>query len=318
MIKEVVTEKLPIHSQKESEKNLGNREMYIGASDIVGCPRKAILSKFAPVDHSPETLIKFLRGHIAESVVENALKETKYLWATQYEVTHKELPFIKAHLDFIIYSRDYKKIFVVEVKSVNGLPDSPYGNWQNQLYFQMGLLKDKFPEAIVKGSIFAVDVNTGKYKEYNSFEYNEVIYKMLIEKAKEIWNSLNKLKETGAEEGLATEVSPLCAYCQFKQSCPNFTGDELSLPDEIKDEIVKFAELQEQEKEIKEQKEKIRDFVMNYLGGDNKYKFAFDGLKLEVYQMVSKRIDTNILKTDFQEIYNACLKENASIMFKVS
>ncbi|MGC8483782.1 MAG: PD-(D/E)XK nuclease family protein, partial [Thermodesulfobium sp.] len=258
MIREIVEKNLPLFSQKETEEKLGNREGYLGASDISGCPRKTILGKFAPVDNSTETFIKFLRGHIAEQIISNALKETKYLWKTQYEVSleNQDVP-ITAHLDFVVYNKDWSKILVIEVKSVSGLPTEPYGSWQNQLYLQIGLLKSKFPQAIIKGSIFAVDISSGKYTEFDGFEHNEPIYNLLIEKAEGMWETYQRLKETGDESGIETEAGPLCAYCPFKRSCSEFSGNELVLPDEIKNEIVKFSELQSQEKEIKENKERI-------------------------------------------------------------
>jgi CRISPR/Cas system-associated exonuclease Cas4 (RecB family)/uncharacterized protein YukE len=320
MIKEIVEKNLPIFSQKETEERLGNREGYLGASDISGCPRKSILSKFAPVDHKVETLVKFLRGHIAEQIISNALKETKYLWQTQYEVSleNQDVAII-AHLDFIVYNKDWSKILVIEVKSVSGLPDEPYSSWQNQLYLQIGLLKSKFPQAIIKGGIFAVDINSGKYTEFDGFEYNEPIFNLLVEKAKGMWEAYQRLKETGDESGIETEAGPLCAYCPFKKSCPEFSGNTNSLPDEIRSEIVKFSELQSQEKEIKEKKERIKQLVLAYLGDvQDKYKFAFDGLKVEIYPFVQQRIDTNVLKADFEEIYKQCLKETSSIVFKVS
>ncbi len=41
---------------------LGNRSMYVGASDVAQCPRKAILSKTHPAAEDLNTLIRYQGG----------------------------------------------------------------------------------------------------------------------------------------------------------------------------------------------------------------------------------------------------------------
>ncbi len=41
---------------------LGNRSMYVGASDVAQCPRKAVLSKTHPAAEDLNTLIRYQGG----------------------------------------------------------------------------------------------------------------------------------------------------------------------------------------------------------------------------------------------------------------
>ncbi|MEM3264933.1 MAG: hypothetical protein QXH07_03150 [Thermoplasmata archaeon] len=315
MIKEIIEKGLEVFSKQQTEKELGNRELYIGASDIASCPRKALLEKFTQPTHDTQTLIRFLRGHIAETIVSNALS-LKDNWVSQVEVVHPDLEFVKAHIDFVMHDKAFTKILIIEVKSTEILPDEPYGSWQNQVFFQIGLMKEKYPNADIRGTIFAVNVNSGEYKEYDSFTFNETIYKINIEKAVSLWEKLQKIKENGEEEEIETEVGPLCNYCMFKPTCRNFSSD-IQLPDELKDMIIQYKELSQQEKEINRKKEEIKKFVIDYLAVD-KYTAKFEGVRLDINKQLSKRVDTAYLKENYNDIYNECLRESVSLVFKVS
>ncbi|WP_045214407.1 hypothetical protein, partial [Desulfobulbus alkaliphilus] len=57
----------------ETEATLGDRALYIGASDIAQCPRKVVKTKTNPKPHTLQTLIRFKRGHVAEDIISEAL-----------------------------------------------------------------------------------------------------------------------------------------------------------------------------------------------------------------------------------------------------
>ena len=58
---------IPVHQQQTSA-HLGDRTTYVGASDIAGCPRKAVLGKLLPVAHTIKQLLVFDRGHAAQAI----------------------------------------------------------------------------------------------------------------------------------------------------------------------------------------------------------------------------------------------------------
>ena len=312
MIRDIVDEKLQEISKRESLESLGDRSKYVGASDVVGCPRKVVLTKLQPPEFDNETLIRFMRGHLAETILVKCFKETNYLWATQMEFVHPEYDYIKAHADFVFYTKDFSKIGIVEQKSTNGIPDEPYPSWVEQLQFQMGLAKLLYPKAEIKGSLFVIDLNSGKYEEFNGYEPNEEIFDALLENAKGIY----EVVRTKKINGLPTEAGLLCGYCPFKKDCPAFTGDESEVPEDVANAVEKYVEVSKEEKELGKKKNTLKQEILGYTGSN--FKASFNGHKLSVKEVISVKADTKILKAEYPEIYNAVAKESQFLSFRVS
>ena len=187
--------------------DLGNRLEYVGASDVAGCPRKAVLSKTDEPVHDLGTLIRFAKGHLSESLLLAGLKKHRKSlpeWKHQYEARHKSKDHLRAHLDFLFKSKDI--LAVLEVKSVDGIPADPYESWICQVHFQMGLVCERFPEKIVKGAVLAIDLNKGEAKLFNGYQYDSRIFQGLVRKAEHIWQGLQH-----PETHIETEKGPLCA-----------------------------------------------------------------------------------------------------------
>lgn len=156
---------------------LGDRTQYIGSSDVGSCARKVYLQKKHPVEPSVSTMLKFSRGHVAEMLIEEMFDAAgaSHLYDTQVEVRHPDYP-LKAHVDFLFYADldGTPELHVIEVKTVSGIPDEPYPQWEDQLAFQLGLLRIQYPEGKLGGSILAIDLNAGKVHQFNGYEYNEL------------------------------------------------------------------------------------------------------------------------------------------------
>lgn len=163
---------------------LGNRMQYIGSSDVGSCPRKVCLQKTCPAGLPDlSTMLKFSRGHVAETLLIEIFNAggVKQLYDTQVEVCHPVYP-LKAHIDFLFYA-DFdgkQQLHIVELKSVSGIPDEPYAQWVDQVNFQIGLLKIKYPKQKIGGSILAIDLNAGELKQFDGFEYNESLFSYLV------------------------------------------------------------------------------------------------------------------------------------------
>jgi hypothetical protein len=257
MIKDLINKYLPILVKEEGEK-LGDRTNYIGASDVAQCPRKAVLSKLNPIKHDVETLTRFQRGHLAENLLKKIFDKTNYCYTTQMELTHPDFPYIKAHLDFVFYTKNMRKIGVLELKTVSNIPDNPYESWIQQLYFQMGLLQLQYPESEIKGSILAIDVNSGKIEEFNSFKPFTPIFNILLSKAEKI----KKAIDGNCVEWDDIEESLLCSVCPYKTDCPALIkGEKVEFPDDIKQKVKKLKELAKIEKETKSLKNEIKLYM---------------------------------------------------------
>jgi len=309
MITEIIGEALPLMAKEETLKELGDRSTYIGASDIGGCPREVILSKLFKQEESLETLIKFKRGHLAETFLSDVFSRTKYKWTSQAEIVHPTKNYILAHIDFLFYTSNYKKFGVAEIKTVSSIPFEPYESWVLQVQLQMGLLKLKYPNAEIKGSILALDLNSGKLVEFNGMTPDPDIFDSLIKKADLMWELLEK-KET---ENLPTEESNLCCYCAFKGTCPNFTGAEV--PESVKAATQQYSMLSASIKELEKAKDNVKNQLIDLVDGE--CNLAFDGNKLVIKQSTSERVDSKLLKTNYPDVYAACTKTSECTFFRV-
>lgn len=147
---------------------LGDRGSYIGSSDL-GCARKASLQRKYPKQQDINKTLKLMRGHAAEFMLDKILQASGVDYDTQVEIIHPQLP-LKCHIDFLLYQQD--GLHVVEVKSVSTIPDAVYLNFEDQLHFQMGMLRLQYPAGKIGGSILAIDLNAGQVHQFNGYEYD--------------------------------------------------------------------------------------------------------------------------------------------------
>jgi len=308
MIIDIIKEVLPKMAEEQTKKELGDRKNYIGSSDVGSCPRKSILSKKFPVPFDIETLIRFQRGHIAEEFLGNIFTKTNYKWTSQYAISHLDKEYIKAHIDFLFYTTNKNKFGVCEMKTVSSIPNAPYETWIMQVQLQMGLLKLKYPDADIKGSILALDLNSGKLAEFNGMTPDSDVFKSLVNKADAMW----ELLQQGETENLPTEVSELCVFCPFKGTCPRFTGAEV--PENVKELVEQYKVLSTNIKELEKLKSEVQSQIIDLVGN---VELAFDGNKLVVKQATSNRVDTNMLKTNYPDVYAACTKASEYTFFRV-
>lgn len=287
---------------------LGDRSLYVGASDIGKCERNVVLTKINGVNHQTKQKMVMIRGHLAETIVRLLLKKAGLFFEEQYEVTHPQYGFIKAHIDFLFQAKNAKG--VLEVKTTTGIPDEPYESWVMQLCMQMGLVKLNFPKDKVKGAILVLDLASGEIREFNGFEPNDELFSALVNKAKVIYEKVQN-KQT---ENLETEVSSLCAFCPFKADCPEFSGDEQNVSKEIVYMVNKYRELSDNEKTLKKEKDSIKQTLIDTIGEG---VLKFNGNKVTVKNTVRKALDSKALQKSMPEVYEQFLIEREIVYFRV-
>jgi len=149
-------------SVAQTIQTLGDRSTYIGSSDIGQCPRKVVLGKVSPAQHSLKTLLHFKRGHLTEEIVADV--STDFAPERQKAI-HERIPYcalcefidlegsasqvsrncprcqeplsllpVSAHIDFLLPGNR-----IIEVKSTSLSEVQPA--WETQLAFQMMLLQ---------------------------------------------------------------------------------------------------------------------------------------------------------------------------------
>lgn len=288
---------------------LGDRTQYIGSSDVGSCARKVYLQKIDqdPTEHDFSTLMKFSRGHTAEILIDNIFEAAgvKNLYETQVEVIHPDHP-LKAHIDFLFHT-DFdgkKQLHVVEVKSVNGIPDEPYPSWIDQLNFQLGLLRLKYPKKKLGGSILTIDLNAGQMHQFNGFDYNATLFNYLCNRGLHILECL-----AGNEEP-STTTSFLCGYCSYRADCPALAMAEVELPPEIESMANRFVQLNDVRYEADRKMRDIREELLKFTG--ESFKGRSETVELNVSSVgPSMVVDSKLLKKQYPDVYPEVLKERA-------
>ena len=163
---EIITYGLALYANRNTLTQLGNRDEYVGLSDIgsyITCPRMAVLNKLHPQNstYNLKPLLTMQRGHWFEDGIAEALKTMELPLVRQLEiaVTHNGTP-IKAHLDFVLASNHPRPtVRILEIKSCQKLPDCLYASYETQVYGQVGLLTRYWEEPV-----FSVREETGQYR----------------------------------------------------------------------------------------------------------------------------------------------------------
>jgi len=233
---------------QHTAETLGDRATYLGASDIGACPRKTILTKLTPPEANLVTLLRFRRGQMAEEIVAAAFTAAGFTnYQRQIEVRYPGDVPVMGHLDFVFISEARKSMAVLEVKSPETIPEHPYGSWETQLYLQMGLLADSYPDYTVeKGAILAVNFGKQGMQLFNGYTPQTTIYEGLIDRAKTIWNQYQHYTD-GDLTTLAMEAGPLCGYCSFLMDCPKFEAEEVV---ELTESVEILTGLQHKQREL--------------------------------------------------------------------
>lgn len=284
---------------------LGDRTTYIGASDIAGCARKVYLQKQNPIQPDTRTLLKFSRGHAAEWLLDKIFKAGGGVYDTQVELSHPSEP-MKCHLDFLFYT-DFDgnpEMHAIEVKSVSGIPDAPYPQWEDQLGFQLGMLRMQYPKGKISGSILAMDLNAGQVHQFNGYGYDEPTFNYLYCRGLHLLDVLN------GKEKARTSPTHLCGYCQYRDDCPEMTLPKVLLPPEIEMIAQKYAELNSTKSHAEKEMKSIRKELLDYSGPI--FKGRSDTVDLVVSSVASSMtVDSALLKKQYPDVYPNVLKERA-------
>ncbi|UDQ98278.1 hypothetical protein AAEX28_15020 [Lentisphaerota bacterium WC36G] len=250
------------HGAEHTASTLGDRTKYIGMSDIAKgaeCLRSAVAGKLG-IKGENNCLNKQLilqRGHWFEGGLVEALRGNSQPFFEQLEIAAEVdgVP-IKGHLDMVFVSAD--EIHVVEVKSMEAIPNEIYKSYQMQLYAQIGFLEKyfnepcfsvqnsphnlTFPEIVeqtfnvklssnstIKGSILAVSMTEAKSFDGFVPDANSTLQAELI--AKEIWqNSQEVINGTKTLNDIeyCLKFYQLCDWCEVQNNCPKFTAVKLA------------------------------------------------------------------------------------------
>ena len=285
---------------------LGDRTQYIGSSDVAGCARKVYMQRRYPLQPDVNVLLKFARGHAAEWLLDSIFTAGGAVYDTQVELCHPVEP-MRAHLDFLFY-QDFDGnpgLHAIEVKSVSGIPDAPYPQWEDQLAYQLGLLRLQYPKGEVTGSILAIDLNAGEVEQFTGYLHDEATFNYIF------CRGLHLLDVMSGKSEPQPSPSVLCGYCQYRDDCPSRRCQSVELPPEIDSMVSRYAKLNttksQAEKELKSLRLAITDFT-----GVTSFKGRNDRFDLIVSSVASSMtVDANLLRAQYPDIYPKVLKPRA-------
>lgn len=174
---EIITHGLDLYANRNTLTQLGNREEYIGMSDLgsyMTCPRMAVLNKLHPQNttYALKHLLTLQRGHWFEDGIADVLNTLELPMVRQLEiaVTHNGTP-TKAHLDFVLATTTPKPtVRILEIKSCQKLPDCLYASYETQVYGQIGLLTRYWEEPV-----FSVKDDSGQYR-FQDLTFSEIVH----------------------------------------------------------------------------------------------------------------------------------------------
>jgi hypothetical protein len=217
----------------------------------------------------------------------------------EVEIAHPIYDII-CHIDFLF--RGKQRLHVVEMKSTDGIPDEPYGSWVDQLHVQMGLLRLlEGPEIEINGSILAVDLNKGVYKEFNSYFPHPEVFAPLIERGKHILSAMRGECEPKPCPSL------LCGFCSWRTGCPAHIA--LEIPEEVTDRVVTYEGLDRQKKDLEKRMEPLKNELLAFFGGSFQ-GITEDGIAVTTTSIAaSDYVDSKKVKKDHPLVYQACKKE---------
>ena len=143
---ELIRTGLHRHAEQSSALTLGDRNLYVGLSDIgraLECPRAALANKIYPrPQDSLQKQLTLQRGHWLEHGIGQALTAQNLNMLPQLELglVHQGVP-VKAHLDFtLVWEKPRPAVRILEIKSTGRLPETLYTSYEVQLHGQAGLL----------------------------------------------------------------------------------------------------------------------------------------------------------------------------------
>ena len=174
---EIITQGLSLCTNRSTQTQLGNREEYVGISDLgsyITCPRMAIMNKLHTQNstYNLKHLLTLQRGHWFEDGIADVLNTLELPMVRQLElaVTHNGTP-TKAHLDFVLATTTPKPtVRILEIKSCQKLPDCLYASYETQVYGQIGLLTRYWEEPV-----FSVKDDSGQYR-FQDLTFSEIAH----------------------------------------------------------------------------------------------------------------------------------------------
>lgn len=262
---EILRQGLQHSGEQQSKLSLGDRTTYIGMSDIgryMECPRAALANKLKPQPPILERLLALQRGHWFEEGIARSLAILGLHILPQLEIRYeyRKTP-VRAHLDFtLVWQIPRPAVRILEVKTMEQLPDQPYAAHEVQIRGQVGMLhrlwnkpvftlrnvdgtiahenrtfpqlcKERFglilPDAPQNVSLegWLLCLSMREAQAFGPYCFDSCVLQDILKHAQSFWGemaSLQKGRSGWSSLSYAQGFYPLCPSCRHSMDCPKF------------------------------------------------------------------------------------------------
>ena len=217
-------------------------------------------------------------------------------------VCHKDIPWARANVDRLICDENGVPVGILECKTT-----SEYNNeeWENgdilmsyiyQLNWYLWILD-------LKWGAFACLVGGNKFYSYEVIRNDELINETLIPSATTFWNeNVLKLIEPELQGGQADTDFANTKYSEVVKNSEVFMDDETA--NDLANVVFECkAKIKELEKTMEEAQNRLKDRMQ-----ENEIGYTRD-FTIKWSPRTQTRVDNNLLKQNFPEVYEQCKKQ---------
>lgn len=298
------------------EEWLEARRKGIGGSDAAAVcglnpyksPLEVYLEKIGEID-SPEDNDAMYWGRKLEDIVAREFSERTGLKVRRVNsiLTHKEFPFILGNLDrIIIANNEGPGVLECKTSSAYSLKNwgeevPPMYQLQVQHYLAVTGYKYGYVAVLIGGRVF----------RYFRVDRDEDLIANLIKIESDFWHNhvlAGVMPEPDGNENTSKLLSKLY---------PESNGKAIVLKNpETKSLLERYFDLEQQEKEIKTQKDEVVNKLKSFMQ-DNELALC-DGYKISWKNIISNRFDTKAFQKDYPELYKKYFKKSCYRRFQVN
>ncbi len=328
----------------DQQKWLAERKRGVGASDVhqvlnlepYGCARRLFYEKVSfPPDYEPEDKLIFRRGKQMEPIILDMLREehTDLDIKASADSRQGDVGYHRASPDGFAYERSTGSGMVIESKTAGerawrkmvaeGLPDS----YIVQLQWSMHVC------GVQRGLFAVLWADAWRFRSW-IVERNQPNIDKLVEAVDVFWARVKRAKEHDTAEQAPERLEPSdsrCQRCIYRTSCQGralieasegkgetrsdivfLTGKEARA---VESAVERFLSLRELANEATEMLESAKAEIKQAMG--DRTAVEVNGARVYNRPVVSKRVDTTMLKQKYADVYKAVAKDSVSQPLKV-
>lgn len=292
---------------------LKERQCGIGGSDvgaILGVnkyktPFEVYLEKTEPIEEVKDQFESAYWGDQLEEIVAKEFEKRtgKKVRRDRKHYKHKDYPFMLANIDRRVVGENA----ILECKTANQYLTN---EWQEDEVPASYLLQVQHYLFVTGAEVGYIAVLIGGQKFiWKEIQRDEELIQMIIEAEKNFWRLVQDKTPPAIDESSAAEKYLKEKYKEAE------TDKSVELGFEYKEKIKTYLEMKEQLKSFEAQVKELENQIKFEIG---KAEYAYaPGYSLSWKNILSNRVDSKKLKSEFPEVYERVVKESISRKFNI-